>query len=74
MDAILGLSVFGNESAFEFIEKSLNSDIEDRFSDNKYVLYWLKKLNLEKAKNIVSKYKNIKNIKYFNLRKNKRKH
>jgi len=57
MDAILGLSVFGEEAAFEFIEKSLESDLEHRFSSNNYVLYWLKKLDIKRAKDIVIKYK-----------------
>ena len=57
LDAILGLSCYGEESIFDIIDECLRSDFKDSFCNKKYVLHWLEKIDFKRAKDILEKYK-----------------
>lgn len=58
MDAILGLSCFGDDSVFDIIEECLALDFKNSFCSKKYVFHWLEMLNYERSRKIVQTYKN----------------
>ena len=57
LDAILGLSCYGDEEIFDLIEERLKSDIQESFCSRKYALYWLENIDFKRAKDILEKYK-----------------
>ena len=57
LDAILGLSCYGEESIFDLLEEALQSNLKNSFCSKKYVLYWLGIIDFKRAKDILKKYK-----------------